>query len=56
MISTLSEVQEISVQTLEYYSLHCCLCYFRKEFVVVFSLSETAGKKWIFLVVMVLEI
>jgi hypothetical protein len=29
VISTLSEVQEISVRTLKYYSLHCCLCYFR---------------------------
>lgn len=35
MISTLSEVQEISVQTLKYYSLHCCFCYFKKEFAVV---------------------
>lgn len=46
VISTLSEVQEISVQTLKYYSSHCCFCYFRKEFAVLFfSRSETAEKK-----------
>lgn len=31
VISTSSEVQEISVQTLKDYSSHCCLCYFGKE-------------------------
>lgn len=32
VISTLSEVQEISIQTLKDYSSHCCLCYFGKGF------------------------
>lgn len=46
VISTSSEVQEISVQTLKDYSSHCCLCYFGKEiFFFFFSLSEIAGKK-----------
>ena len=40
VISTSSEVQEISVQTLKDYSSHCCLCYFGKEIFFFFLFSK----------------
>lgn len=56
VISTSSEVQEISVQTLKDYSSHCCLCYFGKEIFFFFLFSKWNCRKEVDFLVMVLEI